>query len=333
MFSRKLFLYLPFLLLCTLSLGQGLPTSRGRETSVESVMVKVTVVDADSRPLKRVNVQLLSGLGNVINESVTIENGQVDFDTISSGNFRVRVYGTDIEDTTSPAFYIRPRQGFHSEYLQVKRKPEAQQGGPGGMVSLEDLNLPERARSEFEKGNAALGRGQAEEARAHFDLAIQIYPGYAAAYNNLGVCHMNAGHSDLGRQAFEKALAINPRFTGAYRNLAALVYSQGKFAEAEGLVAKSLETNPVDPEGLTLLAKIQLVGGKPKSAIETAHKIHSLPHLQYALAHYIAATAFDSLGQGREATAEYEVFLQEDPNSPIAAKARDALKRLAAKAN
>ncbi len=332
MSSHKILMCLPFLILCTLSLGQGIPTGRSRPSLADTAMVKVTVVDTDNRPMIRVNVQLLSGLGNVMNESVTNENGQVDFDGTPGGYFRVRAYGADFEETTSPVFLIRPLQGFHSELLQVRRKPEKQEG-TGGMVSLENLNVPEGARSEFEKGTAALGRGQGEEARAHFETAVQIYPAYAAAHNNLGVCHLRAGRTEQGRAAFEQALKLNPRFTGAYRNLAALVYSQGKFAEAEALVKKSMKSDAGDAEGLTLLAKIQLVSGNPKSAIDTARKIHAIPHQQYALGHFIAATAFDALGQMPEATAEYEVFLQEDPNNPSAAVARDALKRLAAKAN
>ena len=55
-----------------------------------------------------------------------------------------------------------------------------------------------------------LQTGRVEEGLEHARRAVELRPGFAAAWDTLGVTLARAGRSDEAREAFERALELNP---------------------------------------------------------------------------------------------------------------------------
>jgi Flp pilus assembly protein TadD len=202
-------------------------------------------------------------------------------------------------------------------------------GSAAALVGVGELNIPADARQAFAEGDSALARLDFREARKRFEKAVRVYPQYAAAYNNLGAALMQLGEREQGRKAFEKAISLDVHLPGAYLNLAKVVVSEEKYGDAEALLNKSLAAEPNSPEALSLLALSQLMTGKLEAAVASARRVHALaPHERFAVVHFIAARALERRQQVGEAIAEYKTFLQESPDSPNAARAREALNSL-----
>jgi tetratricopeptide (TPR) repeat protein len=326
---RILALVLLILAAPTLPLAQ----TRRQQTGPDLTKMSVHVVDENHRPVRGAMVQLLSGFGNVIFQTFTNEQGFADLTGVTQGRYKVRARGDDIEETTGQEFVIFAGQGYYDVMLTVNRKREAARTSLNSMVDVADLKVPDKARAEFDKGTEALNRNELAKAREYFEKAIRAYPEYSAAYNNLGIAWLREGRAEEGGAALRKAVSLNPHLTSAYRNLATLEYSQRRFAEAEDLLSRSLRDNPDDPEGLTLLAKVQVVGGRMDQAIATARKVHALPHQNYGVVHYLAAIAYRAKGQDQDAVEQYNLFLKEAPNHENVPYARDALKTLKAQSN
>ena len=94
----------------------------------------------------------------------------------------------------------------------------------------EQLRVVDWTAVEREKAAAALdllseqqGRGgDFKEAIFSLEKAIQIWPEYARAYNNLGYIHFLTGNSEIAKEYFNKALEVDPGFEKARDNLKAL---------------------------------------------------------------------------------------------------------------
>ena len=292
----------------------------------------VRVVYPDDRPVQtRLRVEVLATATAEIwaDQGFTDDLGQITF-RIRPGYYRVRVTGSNIEDVTTAAFVVG-RGDSHPEYVRVQLKQSADASGenaPLPPVSLVDLNVPQKAQKEFDAGNAALREKNWVEAKSRFEKAIDIYSQYASAYNNLGVVFMNTGEPARGREAFEAAIRINDHFARAYLNLARILYSEKKFDETENLLTKSVASDPLNPETLLLLANVQLLLSKPEQAAATARRVHSMEHSQFTVVHLIAARALETLKRPDEAAAEYQLYLQESPAGPAAARARAGLQAL-----
>lgn len=194
----------------------------------------------------------------------------------------------------------------------------------------EDLKVPEKARKEFDLGMKAMQANDLAEAQKHLEKAIADYPEYARAYNALGVVYIRSGQADKGREAFEKAVALDNNNAEALINLAKIRLREKNKAEAEKLLTRATLAAPANPEALTLLASVQFAEDKYEEAAATASKVHAIEDHEkyYAVAHYIAAQSYERLHQDAEAIAEYTIFLKEAPGSPLAEKARAALKSL-----
>ncbi|HTC92916.1 MAG TPA: tetratricopeptide repeat protein [Terriglobales bacterium] len=318
-------------LACLVPLGALAQRFPGLPKNSNPCQLEIRVAYEDDHPAERMlQVELLAGNGGIMGQSFTDDRGMVTFQVTGGGNFRVRITGTDIAETTSSFFSIDDRELSHIEYVNVHRVESQSNAptGPGGTVSVADLNVPAAAAKEFRKGNEALDKNDLVEARKRFDKAIQIYPSYASAFFGIGVVEFKSGDRQKAREAFEKTVALNDHFVPAYFNLARMAAADSDYKRAAELLSKASTADPVNPEGLLLTAQVDLLLHDSDGAIQCAKRLHSMPHQAYAVVHYIAARAYLSKHMPNEAAAEYKQFLEEAPQDPKAPKVRDELAAL-----
>ena len=66
------------------------------------------------------------------------------------------------------------------------------------------------ARAQVEFGIAVAQQGLWREAIYRWERAVDLDPGYAAAWNNLGIGYEHVGQFDEARDAYERALDLEP---------------------------------------------------------------------------------------------------------------------------
>jgi Flp pilus assembly protein TadD len=66
------------------------------------------------------------------------------------------------------------------------------------------------AKRQVEFGIEVAQRGLWREAIYRWERATEIDPGYAPAYNNLGIAYEHDGDLDKARTAYERAMALDP---------------------------------------------------------------------------------------------------------------------------
>lgn len=308
-----------------------------RDNSVQVELRVRVVYDTNDRAVAhQVRVQLLNPSGSVLAENIATDPGQVElmFSNKFPHNYRLRVDGEGIVPTMTEVFNIPAFSQQHQEVVRVQAKPSGPENAENSstqMVAAAELNVPDKARKEYLKGAQAFEKRDWEEARARFKKATELYAKYATAYNDLGVVYMNTGQAQKAQESFGKAIEADDHYARAYVNLAMALYTDRKPAEAEPLLQKALAFNPLDAQALTLLAQIQLQGGRAEEALATARRVHGVPHDQHTVAHLIAARACQSLHKETDAMAEYAIFLKESPQSPSAPRVRAVLDALKAR--
>jgi tetratricopeptide (TPR) repeat protein len=275
-------------------------------------------------------VQLMNGpSSSTVATAYTNDSGYVEFSRVPVGEYHVIVTGDGIEKADSGMFEVDPRRITQSQSVYVRRLDESKPGNPPGsgpMVSAAALNIPDNARKEFEKGGDALTQENWKKAIDHLNRAIALYPQYAAAYNNLGVAYGRMNDPAHQREALEKAIALDDHFAPAYVNLAELCIRQQNSAQAESLLLKAIPLDPTSAKSYLLLADAQLLNQHYDAAISNALEVHSLPHERLALAHFIAARAYELENRPQDALAELQLFLKEEPEGPRADHIRDEIK-------
>jgi tetratricopeptide (TPR) repeat protein len=266
--------------------------------------------------------------GIAVGENLTNSTGTAEFSDVDPGQYHALVSGAGIERADSGSFEVSDWSVFLSQVVAVRTSGNAQ-GQPGApAVSSAELSVPPKAAKEYDRGNEEMVHKNWAKAVQHFTKAIEIYPNFAAAYNNLGVCQGWLKRREQQREALQKAVSLDEHSVSALVNLGFMAMEDKNPVEAGGLLNRALTADPNNVEALCYLAEVEVDQGNFDQAIATAHKAHGLPHQQYAIVHYTAARAFERQGRVADEIAELQTFVQEAPQSPRAEKARQAIATL-----
>jgi Flp pilus assembly protein TadD len=258
--------------------------------------------------------------------SPTNDQCEADFFNVPEGTYHLDVSGHGFQNVDSGSLQIMSVGSTDFE-VRVPRPNDVERSyglAASAFVSASDLGVPNRARKELQRANELIGRQDMPHAIEKLNKAISIYPGYALAYNNLGVIYGRLGDPVRERNALQEALKLDDHFALAYVNVGRMNIAAGDFAAAETVLDKASGYDPTDPMALILLSWAQFNERRFDEAIATCRKAHALekPH---AFVHRVAARSFEQMKQRASAIAELEQFLKEEPPGPPADGARKEL--------
>jgi len=284
--------------------------------------LQLAFANSDQSP-KGLRVELMDSFGVSLEELRTDTEGKVTFRSVAPGDYRVVVTGEGVEESRGTIFTVWGHSPAHSELIHIfaKREGDAKEAASNAMISAASLRVPQKAREELDKGSRALAENDLDKARRHFEKAVEIYPEFSGAYNNLGVIHMQQGRRDEGKQAFLRALELDPDAPRPYVNLARIYDAERNYAEVDRLLTRYVSMVPTSAEALMMLARAQVAAGKLDAALENCRRVHDLPHKDQPRAHLLAGRILTHRKQPEDALRELRVFIEEAPNDPNAPEA------------
>jgi tetratricopeptide (TPR) repeat protein len=310
------------------SSSSGQSFGRGSE-STSRVTIRVAV--AENHPVAHASVRLISLSGAALpQQSTTDDQGVAVIDNVAPGDYSIGVSGADIQPIESGNLEIREGRISPSFTIWVRPLHPALVDAPGGsaFISVTQVAVPEKAKTELRKAHEALAKKDFEKAIARLRRALEIFPGYAPAYNNLGVVYEWMNDRRREREALENAVRLDDHLAPAYVNLARLNYQEKNYGEAETLLEKADASDPQNVNTLTLLANTQLLNRNYDGAIATARAVHDLSKPHSALVHYISARALEHTHRAQDAIAQLQRFLEEEPKGTRADLVRSQLEAL-----
>ena len=303
--------------------------STGSSGGVSTIRVHVSY-QQNHQAAASVVVELLSTNGGVVDMRTTDGNGSVTFEKVTSGRYRVRVSSGDIETTTSDLIEAGGSIGgpYVTENLSVRLTNPGNEAHGAGIVVI----VPEAAEKEFKLGSKAMDKKNWEEAKDHFQKATVAFPKYAEAFNNLAQVEIQLNDGKGAVEAFRSATQIDPTLPRANLYLGQFYYENHQYKDAEPYLVHSAADQPENAQIVTILANTELQNGETDLALTNARKVPSLPNAkQFAISHLIVAQALTAKGKDDEIAKEYDEYLKEAPDSPLAPRVKDALAKLKTK--
>jgi tetratricopeptide (TPR) repeat protein len=303
--------------------------SAGTSGGLSTITVRVSY-QQNHRPAAALRVELVSPYGSVVDLRSTDGNGGATFDSVSSGRYRVRVSGADIETTTSDLIEAGGSIGgpYITENIQVRLTNPAASSGTAAVAAI----VPEAAQKEFKLGSKEVKKEHWDEAKDHFQKAIAAFPKYAEAFNSLGLVEIQLKDGKGAVESLRSATQIDPTLQKANLYLGQFYYENHQYKDAEPYLLHSAIDQPQSAQILTILANTELQNGETDLALTNARKVPSLPNAkQFAISHLIVAQALTGKGPNDEIAREYAEYLKEAPDSPLAPRVKDELAKLKAK--
>ena len=330
---RSSHLWLPTVAVAFLSVASAAqqPTTMSSGTSggLTTIAVRVSFLQSH-RPAPSLRVELLSSYGGMVDMRTTDGNGGASFNAVSSGRYRIRVSGPDIETKTSDLIEAGGAIGgpYINENIEVQLTKAASEVGGAAIA----LAIPETAQKEFKLGSKEMDKKHWDEAKDHFQKAIGLFPKYAEAFNSLALVQIQLKDGKSAVESFRSATQIDPTLQQANLYLGQFYYENQQFKDAEPYLQCAAADQPKNAQLLTALANVGLQNGETDLALTNARKVPSLEnHKQFAISHLIVAQALAAKGQENEIAKEYEEYLKEAPDSPLASRVKDELAKLKSK--
>ena len=165
-------------------------------------------------------------------------------------------------------------------------------------------------------GIALDGLGDAQNAIASYQAALNLQSNNPDLHFNLGIALANTGRDEEAINAYRNAIRLQPKFFEAYGNLGTILQKQGKLEEAVASYRKAISIQ-ADPRGYFNLGTALRDEGKLEEAIASYRQaIQMFPN--YADAHCNLGETLRDFGDMPAAVKSYQDALAINPDHPQA---------------
>jgi Flp pilus assembly protein TadD len=318
-----------------------LPALAQREDSYTSPIV----TDRMSAPISR-NLGSISGSIHTL-DGHAVGNARVDLRSLRSGEVVASAFtsgGGSFQFLNVPngSYEVVATSGLNEAHeqvmvasidvavsLQIAQRTAPTDGSDKNAVSVATLRVPDKARAEFKKAQAAMAKVNTAEAAAHVDKALAIYPDFAEALTLHGVLLLDEHKGDEAIMNLERAVQLDQSYPMAYVALGAAYSSAGRLDDAVRTIEHAIELSPSSWQAHFELGKALMAKSDYTGALRELNKTIDLRAV-FPPIHLVRAHVLIALKNFTEARADLEQFLKNAPTGPLAEGARKTLEEIQA---
>ena len=251
--------------------------------------------------------------------------GQFEITGLTPGDYTLEVEGDRLVYDVSTV-RVEVRRGMPTILtVTLKEKSSDHASKPvGSVASVSELSadVPSKARAEFERASKAAKDGKTEEAITHLRRAIDLYPNFMMAHNDLGAQLLEQGKLDEATTELERALQIDSKAFNPNLNIGIVLVKQQRYSEAADALRKATALESTSPAahfylGLALKGMEVLDGAEAE--LKTAY---SSGGADYSIALFELGDLYMKRGDRMLARQAFELYLRQSPNAANAAQAR-----------
>ncbi len=243
-----------FALCLTLCHAESVPVLRGRVETQSPGLGNELLVDFQDHSRTRMQTPMQASVAH---------DGTFELRDVQGGTYNLRV------TTLRGDVLYEELVEVHSFTTQLTiRLPSPKSDKPGaGTVSFRELQhpVPPKAFKAFASAEREVDAGRDDEAIRKLQRALQIYPEYAEARNNLGAAYIRQRRFPEALEQFQKALEGGAANTSLYGNLAYTFCALGRMKDAEEAARHSILLDNSYTKGHYLLGNILAKTVTPRS--------------------------------------------------------------------
>ena len=191
--------------------------------------------------------------------------------------------------------------------------------------------VPEQARTLYEKGLELAKAGDSAKAIDNLKAAISLYPKFPLALNELGVQYLKVKQPHKAVDPLRSAAKLSPDAFLPKLNLGIALLETQQFAEAETQLRDALKRNDGAPTAHMYLGIVLTKLRNYGNAEEELLRSIDIGGTQLGMAHYYLGGIYWGRGAYRRAADELETYLRLTPNAQDAERVRGTIKELRSK--
>jgi len=250
--------------------------------------------------------------------------------TVETNVFYIITVETDDENwaTTQTRFFPSGQNPRVDIFLEPFRREVPASKDAAVSLSALKQNVPAGARKEFEAGVKSMKKGEHEKAGRQLQRAIELFPEFVDAHNELAAVWMKENRVAEAEQLLRRAVEIDPDAVRPLLNLALCLLRQERYADAEPFLERATRLEPRQATAHMLFGIALFNVWKENDAERILTHAYELGGSQVAQAQYYLAKIYLRRNDSARAAKALERYLEDVPNDPNAAQLRQMLERL-----
>jgi tetratricopeptide (TPR) repeat protein len=265
------------------------------------------------------------------------------FENLAPGPYTVVVNAGDQFEPTRESVLIddeiklpfpttgRPRVLTVPIYLQLKRGARRDQTG---VIDAKWSEISRDAVHDLDKGNGAVNDKQLDKAEADFKKAIEIAPTFGPAYTALGKLYLSQGKLDDAISNLHLAIRYDPSDFEARLTIGIAFLNEKDLDGAQRELAKAAALNKtaITPRyylGVVYVQKKNLDAAQKE--LETAKQM--INGKAFPLLHRYLGGVYLAKQMNKEAVAELEAYIAQDPSARDGDKIKQTIADLKSEVN
>ena len=270
----------------------------------------------------------LENIRGVKATAYTDNQGQFNFPGLNPGIYYVVVDGDTRYEGGNQTVEVFPNAPSYVNL--VLREKTAEPKKKATTVSAGELGqkVPSAAQKEFDRASTASKQGKTDQAISHYRKALEIFPNFLMARNDLGAQLMAQGKLDEAAEELRMAIAIDPKAFNPRLNLGMVLVKQHLFADAAAELRKALSLDATSASAHFYLG-LALIGMEDSENAEKEFKTaYNLGGTKYALALFHLGELYFSRGDRAAALKAFQLYLTESPDAANAAHVKQMIAML-----
>ena len=309
-----------------------------RGASAQTVYeVEGTIYGPDSKAMVNVTVTLQNHAGAQIDQDITKNDGRYRFAGVLAGTYYISVKAAEpglqqllqkielINTGISVTNYSKERFDFSLNRTAASERPPVV-----GTVFAQAV--PPDAEKEYRSAVISISKGEREAAVVKLKSAINIFPTYFLALQQLGLLYIDTEKDQQAIEPLKKSLEVNPRSAQSHLGLGMAYVNLDHPKEAIKDLNEALALDRRDFRSHLCLGMALINTGKLDEAETSLKEAYSIggPN-QARTAHLYLASIYSTRKEYRKAIAELETYMRENPKAPNASKIQEAIAKMKAK--
>lgn len=297
------------------------PRTPSSSSTHDDSFISGIVQDMHNAPLHDVRVELTDGTGRVVTAAYTNAAGSFEFSSVAPGSYTV---------VASAGLFQASERVDSSAWrgavvLHIPADDRPPDGIHGNSVSVAQMRIPDKARDELRKAQAAMDKDKLDEASKHLEKALAISPNYADALTMRAVLELNQKNPETAMADLDKALKADPNLALAYLVMGSTLNMQSKFDDAIRVLQRGESLAPSSWQAHFEMAKAYIGKEDYQNALTHLQRAQSMEPAAYPLIYLLQAHAHLAMKQYSEAMTALEAYLQKEPQGPNSDEARKML--------
>jgi len=283
-------------------------------------------MDRGARQTTGAAVTLATSEGEIVDEQSVSTNAQFQFTGLQAGAYVVTATAEGYEPFQQP---LTLSASVTRAFVNITLKLSSSAASPASnLPSRSDTLASKKARREWEQGTRALARRQLDDAQAHFEKAIAVYPCYARAETDLALTLMREGQSMQAEAPLKKSIQCDPDYVDAYLHLGRLLNEAQRFAEGRHVLAEGVRRAPSSWDFYFQLGQADFGLEDYPNAEQDYRQAQSFGTAVPTVIYQRLAAVYLKENNYGKAYDEMQSYLTEEPQGPYAAGIRKVMKQL-----